>query len=147
MTRSHGLWDVKGKPDVANTACMKDCAAGSETRSSLPEHARGVHGNLAEQNRAVGAARGLDTKATATALDLAKRKACMSCHAVDKRIVGPAFKDVSSRYRGQLDAESALVEKVRTGGSGAWGPLPMPPNPDLTEAEARALIRWILGDV
>jgi cytochrome c len=157
MTRSHGLWDVRGKPDVANAACMKDCPGG-EAHSTLPEQALGAHGNLAEQNREVGATRAIDTgsgararPATAPAsspmLDLAKSKACLGCHGVDKRIVGPAFREVSTRYRGQGDAEARLLEKLRHGGSGAWGGVPMPANPDLPEADARSLIRWILGIV
>lgn len=160
MTRAHGLWDVKGRPDVANVACMKDCRTTGEPSSQLPEHARGSHGNLAEQQRQVGPARGADTNAppaaSATArlevatrapmavVELARRKACLSCHGVDKRLVGPGFREVAKRYHGQAGAEARLVEKVRHGGSGVWGPLPMPPNPDLPEADARALVKWIL---
>ena len=77
--------------------------------------------------------------------ELARRKACLSCHAIDKRIVGPAFKEVAARYRSQAGIEAKLVEKLRRGGSGSWGPLPMPPNPELAEADASALVRWVLG--
>lgn len=156
MTRKHGLWDVKGKPDVANVACMKNCPANGTPTSELPEHARGAHGNLAEQQRAVGGTRGADTgkpgseqgqTLVSAVADLAKRKACLSCHGIDRRIVGPSFKEVSSRYKGQSDAEARLVEKLRKGSSGAWGPIPMPPNPDLAETDARRLIQWVLGAV
>ena len=153
MTRKHGLWEVKAKPDVANTACMKNCPVNGTPASELPEHARGAHGNLAEQHRTIGGTRGADTgkpgseHALTPVSELAKRKACLGCHGVDRRIVGPSFREVSSRYRGQADAETRLLEKLRVGGSGAWGPIPMPPNRDLADTEARRLIQWVLGAV
>jgi cytochrome c len=138
MTRNHGLWDLKGKPDVANTACMKDCVAEVKLRSEIPEHARE---KLAPANVASVAVKedGMPPH------ELAKRKACLSCHGVDNRIVGPAFRDVAKRYKGQDGVESKLVEKLRRGGSGSWGALPMPPNPDLAAADATTLVRWVLG--
>ena len=157
-TRNHALWDVKGRGDVANTACMAKCVVEAHLASALPERALGSHGDLAEQLRAVGPKREPQTGAVAKVAvvtadasrsgditDLARRKACLSCHATDKRIVGPSFKDVAARYRGQDGIEPKLVEKLRRGGSGSWGPLPMPPNPDLAEADASALVRWVLG--
>ena len=75
---------------------------------------------------------------------LATSKNCMACHSVDKKIVGPAYKDVAKKYAGQKDAEAKLAEKVIKGGKGAWGPVPMPPNavkPD----EAAKLVKWILS--
>lgn len=77
--------------------------------------------------------------------DLAKEKSCMACHALTARIVGPAFKDVATKYRGQKDAEEQLVQKVIKGSAGAWGPVPMPPNPRVTEPEARSLVKWVLS--
>ncbi|MEJ7804891.1 MAG: c-type cytochrome [Telluria sp.] len=77
--------------------------------------------------------------------DLAKAKNCMACHAVASKLVGPAFKDVAAKYAGQKDAESKLVGKVLKGGSGSWGAVPMPANPQVTEAESRALIKWVLA--
>ena len=138
-TRDHGLWDVKGKGDVANPACMKNCATDVHLASAFPDQARGSHGDLTQQMRGTVAVVAVD------ASDLARRKACMSCHSIDKRIVGPAFKEVAARYRSQAGIEAKLVEKLRRGGSGTWGPLPMPPNPDLAEADASALVRWVLG--
>jgi cytochrome c len=132
MTRAHGMWDVKGKPDVANVACMKDCSAEVKVGSTIPDYARDSHGNLAEQDRAVSVS------------DLARRKACLSCHGVDNRIVGPAFRDVAKRYKGEEGIEAKLVEKLRRGGSGSWGALAMPPNPDLAPADATTLVRWVL---
>ena len=76
--------------------------------------------------------------------DLAQKKNCMACHAVDKKLVGPAYKDVAAKYAGQKDAVDKLAQKVVKGGSGAWGAVPMPANPQVTEAEAKQLVQWIL---
>lgn len=78
-------------------------------------------------------------------LDLAKSKNCMACHSVAAKVVGPAYKDVAAKYAGQKDAEAKLVKKVIAGGSGAWGAIPMPANPQVSEAEARTLVKWILS--
>lgn len=77
--------------------------------------------------------------------DLAKAKNCMACHAVATKLVGPAYKDVAAKYAGQKDAENKLVAKVLKGGSGAWGAVPMPANPQVSEAEAHTLVKWILA--
>ena len=77
--------------------------------------------------------------------DLAKAKNCMACHAVANKLVGPAFKDVAAKYSSQKGAEDKLVQKVIKGGSGTWGPVPMPPNPQVSEAEARSLVKWVLA--
>lgn len=76
--------------------------------------------------------------------DLAKAKNCMACHAVATKLVGPSYKDVAAKYAGQKDAESKLVTKVMKGGSGTWGAIPMPANPQVNEAEARTLVKWVL---
>ncbi len=145
MTHEHGLRDVRGKPDVANTACMKDCATEARLVSAMPEYAKDSHGDLAQQNRLVGPARGANKGSIPTAAaDVSRRKACLACHGVDKRVVGPALREIAARYEGQADAEARLVEKVRRGSSGAWGTVPMPPNADLPEADARTLVRWVL---
>jgi cytochrome c len=78
-------------------------------------------------------------------LDLAKSKNCLACHAVATKLVGPAYKDVAAKYAGQKDAEAKLVAKVMKGGSGAWGPVPMPANPQVTEAETHTLVKWVLA--
>jgi cytochrome c len=153
LTRDHGLWDVKGKPDVKNVACMKNCATEVQISSVIPEYARGSHGDLSEQNRPVGGVRGdkFSEAASAKAVApvdvavLARQKACLSCHGVDKRIVGPAFKDVAAKYKGRPGIEELLVQKLRKGSADTWGPIPMPPNPDLAEADARLLVQWVLG--
>jgi cytochrome c len=77
--------------------------------------------------------------------DLAKAKNCMACHAVGSKLVGPAYKDVAAKYAGQKGAEDKLVQKVMKGGSGVWGPVPMPANPQVSEAEARSLVKWVLA--
>jgi cytochrome c len=145
MTRNHGLWDIKGKPDVANTACMKDCPVEGRIASELPQYAQGSHGNLAEQQRTVSASRQAPAPADGDPATLAKKHACTACHAVDRKLVGPAFKDVAARYKGEADAPAKLLDKVKKGGSGTWGPVPMPPNPDLPEKDARVLIEWVLS--
>ena len=78
-------------------------------------------------------------------LDLAKAKNCMACHAVATKLVGPAYKDVAAKYAGQKDAEGKLVTKVIKGGSGTWGAIPMPANPQVNEAEAKTLVKWVLA--
>jgi cytochrome c len=78
-------------------------------------------------------------------LQLAQASRCLSCHAVDAKLVGPAWKEVASRYRGQKGAEAQLIEKVSKGGSGVWGSVPMPPNPQVSQADIRTLVRYILS--
>jgi len=78
-------------------------------------------------------------------LDLAKSKNCLACHAVASKLVGPAYKDVAAKYAGQKDAEGKLVAKVMKGGSGVWGQVPMPANPQVSEAEAHTLVKWVLS--
>lgn len=76
---------------------------------------------------------------------LAKEKNCLACHAVDQKLVGPSYKDVAAKYKGDKSAEGKLVTKVLKGGSGAWGQIPMPANPQVNEAEAKKLVQWILS--
>ncbi|MES2091307.1 MAG: c-type cytochrome [Pseudomonadota bacterium] len=77
--------------------------------------------------------------------ELAQKKACMACHGIDKKIVGPAYLDVAKKYKGQKDAQAKLVQKVLKGGSGSWGTMPMPANTQVNEAEANQLVKWILS--
>jgi cytochrome c len=76
--------------------------------------------------------------------DLAQKKNCMACHAVDKKLVGPAYKDVAAKYAGQKDAADKMAQKIMKGGSGVWGSVPMPANPQVTDAEAKQLAQWVL---
>ena len=77
-------------------------------------------------------------------LQLATAKNCMACHAIDKKLVGPSYKDVAAKYAGQSDAAGKLEAKVLKGGSGVWGPVPMPANAQVSPAEAKQLVAWIL---
>jgi len=77
--------------------------------------------------------------------ELAKKHNCLACHTVDKKLVGPAYKDVAAKYRGDKGAEAKLFEKVKNGGAGVWGPVPMPPNNTVPDADIRALVKWILS--
>ena len=84
--------------------------------------------------------------ATAIAnMDMAKKNACMACHAVDKKLVGPSYNDVAKKYAGQKDAEATLAKSIKAGGSGKWGPVPMPAQAALSEADALTLANWILA--
>jgi cytochrome c len=75
---------------------------------------------------------------------LATSKNCMACHALDKKIVGPAFKDVAAKYAGDKTAADKLATKIQKGGAGVWGPMPMPANTQVSEAEAKKLAAWVL---
>ena len=77
--------------------------------------------------------------------ELAKKHACFACHATDKKLVGPSYKDVAAKYRGDKGAEAKLADKVKKGGVGVWGQVPMPPNAAVPDADIRALVKWILS--
>lgn len=163
MTTAHAMWpgkEIKGaaRPDVVGTACMKNCATEPKVASLLPVHARDAHGNLAEQNRLVGAQRGIDTRAaganakpapapapaasaSAGTLALLQKNNCTACHAAGQRIVGPSWSEVAQRHAGKADY---LAGKIRAGSSGVWGNVPMPPQP-LDEASARQIADWLAG--
>jgi cytochrome c len=81
----------------------------------------------------------------ATGENLIKASHCSACHAVNRKVVGPAYRDVAKRYRGQAGAAEKLVAKIRLGGSGNWGTVPMAPHPDLTDAQLKEMVRWILS--
>ena len=90
------------------------------------------------------------TGATATMpaladMALATSKNCMACHAVEKKLVGPSYKDIATKYAGQADAADKLANKVVKGGSGVWGPVPMPANAQINDADAKKLVAWILA--
>ncbi|HRP23788.1 c-type cytochrome [Thauera sp.] len=95
---------------------------------------------------AAAVAAGLLSAAPAFATaELAKAKNCMACHAVDKKLVGPAYKEVAAKYAGQGDAADVLAAKIQKGGVGNWGQIPMPPNPQVNDADAKALAEWVLS--
>ena len=168
------LWDSRGKGDVANTACMVNCVNEVKIASSMPDYARDAHGNLAEQVRVVGPFRGADTTrpapakmvlaanagkdarsspapaaaptttAGSKAAALAKQYTCAACHSTERRIVGPSYAEIAKKYAADPAALTKLMGKVRNGGSGVWGALPMPPNAALSEADLKLLVEWTL---
>jgi cytochrome c len=78
-------------------------------------------------------------------LALAQKNACTACHAVDKKLVGPAYKDVAAKYRGNAKAEAMLIDKVKKGGTGVWGQIPMPPNSAVKDEDIKTLVKWVLS--
>ncbi len=77
--------------------------------------------------------------------DLAKAKNCMACHGVDQKLVGPAYKDIAAKYAGQDGAVALLAEHIQKGSTGVWGQIPMPPNPQVSDDEAKKLAEWVLS--
>ena len=149
----HGLRLPTGKPDVKNTACMRDCLAEPKVASSLPAHARNSHGNLADQSRTIGGVRGQVTALAATAVDVSEfsavrqitaKAACLGCHGVDRKVVGPGFREVAQKYGQKDSAESYLAGRIKDGGQGVWGQVAMPPSVTISGADAALLARWIL---
>lgn len=155
MTFDHGLWKVDGKPDTRNKACMKDCRETAEITSSLPDFARNAHGELQKQNREYGAIRGARTSpegeapADAAAVskapnELLSGNACLGCHGIDARLVGPGFREIVAKHKDRADAADYLAGKIRNGGSGVWGAIPMPPQPQLDDGQVKTLVAWLL---
>ena len=168
-TTEHALWPgaaaAKRKPDVLASACMSGCATEPKVASFIPDFARNAHGNLAEQNRLVGAQRGADTTQApgaavvavaaatpavakagdsggAAMLALAQKHTCTACHGVENKIVGPSFRDIAKKYSGRADGAAYLAGKVKAGGAGVWGVIPMPAQV-LGEADAKAIAQWL----
>ncbi|MES9941647.1 MAG: c-type cytochrome [Candidatus Thiodiazotropha sp. 6PLUC2] len=82
--------------------------------------------------------------ASADPVALATQRGCMACHQVETKVVGPAYKEVAAKYKGQDGAVDALVAKVKAGGSGVWGPVPMPPNAHVSDEDIKAIVEWVL---
>ncbi|MBU3609413.1 c-type cytochrome [Polynucleobacter wuianus] len=168
MTRNHGFWSVTGKPDINSTACMNNCVKFVQIGSSLPDFARNAHGNIAEQNRQYGPNRGSDstkppidklpgssgvglahaadthTSTTKGPAALFKNENCSACHAPNAKLVGPSIADIAAKYKGQSGAQEKLMAKVKNGGSGVWGAIPMPPQSQLSDEDRANLVRWVL---
>ena len=87
----------------------------------------------------------LSSSPAMASMDLAKAKNCTACHAIDKKLIGPSYKDVAAKYASDKDAVAKLSKKVREGGVGAWGQIPMPANPQVSADEATALVKWVLA--
>lgn len=78
-------------------------------------------------------------------LALAQKNSCTACHAVDKKLVGPAYSDVAKKYKGQKDAEATVINNIKKGGSGKWGSIPMPAQTTLSDADVKTLAKWVLS--
>lgn len=90
-----------------------------------------------------GQAGAVDAKAAEA---LAQKNGCLACHTVANKVVGPAYKDVAAKYKGDKTAEAKLIAKVKAGGSGVWGPIPMPPNsPQVKDADIKTIVQWVLS--
>jgi S-disulfanyl-L-cysteine oxidoreductase SoxD len=168
MTREHGLWSVRGKPDVQGSLCMKNCDGKVEVASNIPDHARNAHGNLTDQKRLIGGTRGAQTNAPPITQPLAMLKtaapvaaapvanvandaaklagqfACTACHAANAKLVGPSWQQIAEKYSARSDAVAYLAEKIQKGGQGVWGAIPMPAQPAVNDADAKALAQWLV---
>jgi S-disulfanyl-L-cysteine oxidoreductase SoxD len=169
-TREHGLWSTTDKPDVQGSDCKINCDPKVEIVSKLPDYARNAHGNLAEQMRLVGGVRGANTLQAAPgafvpggaaqnvtnvtnishtsgvktdAAKLAQQHACMACHGVANKLVGPSMADVHKKYKDAKDVVALLTGKIKAGGSGVWGAIPMPAQAHVPDADIRAMAEWI----
>jgi len=165
MTTDHHLWPGKGMGgkanDVKSVACMKNCAGEPNVASFLPDFARNAHGNLAEQNRMVGAQHGADTtrpagsppaapaapapaapKAGGAPSALLAQRTCTACHGMDTKLVGPGFAEIARKYADRADREAYLAGKIVAGGSGVWGAIPMPPQ-TLPPEEVKTIASWL----
>ena len=158
------------RPDTQNTPCMSNCITEPKLASFLPEHARNNHGNLQEQNRLIGPQRGANTLAPESkapvgdtplaqatpaptptapkptenpahkaALALTQKHNCNACHALDKKLVGPAFVDIAKKHPGKAEY---LAAKIKSGGQGVWGPIPMPAQ-NLPDNDAKTIAAWL----
>ncbi len=171
MTTHHAMWPGKlpgaaARPDVNAVACMKDCATEPKLASMLPDFARNAHGNLAEQNRMVGAQHGADTtrpagsagvprpaagvapaaaarpSAGAAPTALLTRAGCSACHVADKKLIGPSWREIHGKHGSRADAEAYLAGKIKSGGVGVWGAIPMPAQ-GVSEEDAKVIARWL----
>lgn len=160
-TTAHAMWpgpefSKNAKPDVQGSSCMKNCriGAGSEAKvaSLLPDFARNAHGNLAQQQRTIGPQRGIDTQPRAASAQvvaavkpvsaLLSQHACMACHQLDSKVVGPALREVAAKYKDRPDAKDYFAARLKSGSSGVWGSIPMPPQA-LPEADLAAIAAWL----
>ncbi len=77
--------------------------------------------------------------------ELAKKHNCLACHQVDKKVIGPSYQEVAAKYKGQADAATLLADKIKKGGVGVWGQIPMPPNAAVPDDDLKALVAWVMG--
>ncbi|MGH8787649.1 MAG: c-type cytochrome [Cupriavidus necator] len=93
----------------------------------------------------LGAAASAHAVDAAKAQEIANKNACMGCHQVDKKLVGPSYKEVATKYKGDKNALASLSKKVKSGGSGVWGPVPMPANAAISDADLKTVVEWVLA--
>ena len=105
-------------------------------------HAALLAAGIVFTGAAFGQTKGVDAKAAEA---LAQKSGCTACHNVDKKLIGPAYKEVSAKYKADKDAATKLAAKVKAGGSGVWGQIPMPPNTQISDADINTLVAWILS--
>lgn len=165
MTTDHGMWTVDGKPDVIYEACMTNCVQEVVITSSLPDFARNAHENLAEQDRNFGPYRGVDTTKPPLASlpganyqpvvamaqtaqthpkQLFSQNNCAACHAANNAMVGPSIKQVADKYKELPDSWVMLESKVKQGAVGAWGSIPMPPHPQVSDDDIAVMVKWMI---
>lgn len=185
ITHAHAMWpdpnkqkhfkQMTLKPDVQGSTCMKDCKVDGAITSQLPDYARNAHGNLAEQMRPLGSARGADTTRPAAPTGKASmpvapeaaapasakpatssepsfgslsgllgKNSCTACHSMDNKLVGPSFKDIAKKYAGRADGQAYLAGKIKSGGAGVWGSVPMPAQ-GLAQADAELVAKWLMA--
>ena len=167
LNTRHAMWpgsELGGvaKPDVQGSTCMRDCAVSVAVASRIPDYARNAHGNLAEQTRTVGSTRGTVTAPVGTAsasatqasagnaqsiaaadlMPVLQKNVCVACHAMDGKLVGPSFREIAGRYRERADAAPYLADKIRAGGQGVWGNVPMPAQ-TLPAEDAQRIAQWL----
>ena len=157
MTEDHGLWSVNGVPDVVGSACTTNCAVNTTVTSSLPDYAMNAHGNLRDQMRDYGPFPGVQTAPAAQRSesqstpsdtldqrpdDLLSVSGCTACHQMNKALVGPGFSAIRDRYAGQ-DAAIYLANKIKQGGQGVWGSMPMPAMAKLDDTVVETLALWL----
>ena len=164
MRLDHILWPGRpgalsighaSRPDVQAVACMSRCSTEPDVASFLPDFAHNAHGNSLDQNRLVGAQRGVATDSAAvlataptTAIpqsspqELAKKHLCLTCQALDSKEVGPTLREVAKRYAKRPDAVEHLKEQILAGSAGQWGPIPMPAQ-TLPSADAQSIAKWL----
>ena len=152
FTTDHGFMSRTGKPDTSNVACMRDCVGERRIASEIPAYAISDHGDLSKQVRTFGPVAGGPRHAVAASAPagnapaaLARASGCTACHGATHKIVGPSFSEIRGRYANTAGAAQKLADRIRDGGSGSWGAVPMPPQPQVAQDEAKALVQWILA--
>ena len=153
FTTDHGFMTAAGKPDVVSPECMDNCAADVKVTSQLPAgFIAQNYGDISQQFRGLTLMSAAGTTPATSketpkrdGLTLAQANGCTACHGVDQKIVGPALKEVAAKYRGSAGTLDSLMHKVRGGGAGVWGSIPMPPQTAPSDADLKVILVWVLA--